>query len=137
MNNYQYDDIYIGLTAKFPIKVSEEYFIAFQKHTGDINPLHSDNNYALLKGFPTKVVFGMLTASFYSTLAGVYLPGERSLLHSVDTKFLSPVYCGDILEIEGTVTEKNDLFQQITIKATIKNQDGKKVSKAVLKVGVV
>lgn len=126
MNSYQYEDIYTGLTAKFSVQVSEEYFSAFQKHTGDINPLHSDNEHALSKGYPSKVVFGMLTASYYSTLAGVYLPGERSLLHSVDTKFLSPVYCGDTLEVEGIVTEKNDLFQQIVIKAVIKNQDGKK-----------
>lgn len=137
MNSYQYEDIYVGLTAEFSVQISEEYFLAFQKYTGDINPLHSDNEYAFSKGFLSKVVFGMLTASYYSTLVGVYLPGERSLLHSIETKFLSPVYCGDTLAVEGTVTDKNDLFQQITVKAIIKNQYGKKVSKAVLKVGVV
>ncbi|MBQ9091319.1 MAG: hypothetical protein IJY52_03500, partial [Anaerotignum sp.] len=44
--------------------------------TGDINPLHNDQEFAQKQGHPDKVAFGMLTASFLSTLAGVYLPGR-------------------------------------------------------------
>ncbi|MFJ7699422.1 MaoC/PaaZ C-terminal domain-containing protein [Lysinibacillus fusiformis] len=137
MNSYLYEELYIGLTASFSVVITEEHLSVFQNLTGDINPLHSDKQYAQEKGYPSKIVFGMLTASYYSTLAGVYLPGERSLLHSVETKFLAPVFCGDKLTIFGTVADKSDTFKQITIKANIENQQGQMVSKATLKVGVI
>lgn len=137
MNKYQYEDIYIGLTAKFTIEINQEYIDSFRKHTGDTNPLHKDDTFAQEKGYVSKVAFGMLIASFYSTLAGVHLPGENSLIHSVEVKFLKPVFCDDKLTITGTVIDKNDLFKLTTIKADIKNQNNQKVSKAILKVGVI
>ena len=79
----------------------------------------------------------MLTASYYSTLAGVYLPGENSLIHGVDAKFLKPVFVGDTLTVEGKVSEKNDTYKLLIIKASIRNQDGEKVSRATIRVGVL
>ena len=77
----------------------------------------------------------MLTAAYLSTLAGVYLPGEHSLIHSVELKLERPVYAGDVLAVEGEVVEKNDTFQFIIVKALIRNQEGKKVLKAKLQIG--
>ncbi|MBQ7007453.1 MAG: MaoC family dehydratase N-terminal domain-containing protein, partial [Oscillospiraceae bacterium] len=72
----------------------------------------------------------------FSTLAGVYLPGEHCLLHSVETKFSSPVFPGDTLTVTGKISEINDTFKTLTIKGHITNQDGKKVCKAVIQAGV-
>ena len=58
----------------------------------------------------------MLTASFLSTLAGVYLPGERSLIQSIESKFVNPVYVGDELTIRGIILALNDTVKQIEIK---------------------
>jgi 3-hydroxybutyryl-CoA dehydratase len=77
----------------------------------------------------------MLTASLYSTLAGMYLPGEKCILKSVETYFQNPVYVGDILNVSGVVKEKDERFQQVTVKAKITNQNGKTVSKATILVG--
>ena len=79
----------------------------------------------------------MLTASFLSTLAGVYLPGEKSLIHSIETKFIKPVFVGDKLTILGEVSSKNDLFSVIEMKITIRNQDNIKVLRGNMKVGVL
>lgn len=137
MNYFTFDEIELGHTESFQVEMTEEKQDAFREITGDINPLHMDIRYAKEKGHAKCVVFGMLTASFYSTLAGVYLPGEHSLIHRVNSKFMKPVYIGDILTIEGTVTDKNDTFQMITVKAVIKNQNGVKVSKAELQIGII
>ena len=134
MNRYTYDEIEIGQKEHFSVTVREADQEAFCRITGDVNPLHRDLEYAAAKGHKGCVVYGMLTASYYSTLAGVYLPG---LVHSVKSKFLKPVYIGDTLLIEGTVTEKNDTFQMIIVKAVIQNQDGVKVSKAELQIGLI
>ena len=137
MNTFTYDQIEIGHKESFKVKVTQADMDMFREITGDVNPLHKDPEYAGALGHPGCVVFGMLTASYLSTLAGVYLPGQHSLIHSVKTKFSGAVYVDDELTIEGTVTEKNDTFELIIIKAVIKNQEGKKVCKAEMQVGVI
>ena len=79
----------------------------------------------------------MLTASFYSTLIGVFLPGKYCILQGIDIQFNKPVYSGDHLTISGMVTYINDAYKQLEIKASIINQDHKKVSKALIKVGLI
>ena len=123
MNHYSINDLSIGHKEVFTVEVTTEMFNKFREITGDINPLHNDEDFARNLGHKGRVAFGMLTASFLSTLAGVYLPGERSLIHSVETKFTKPVYIGDVLSISGEVTEINDTVNQIVLKVEIKNQN--------------
>jgi len=137
MNSYSYDDISVGMKESFSVTVTEEMQNGFRNITGDVNPLHASKEFAMEKGHKDCAVFGMLTASFLSTLAGVYLPGEKSLIHSVEVKFSKPVYVGDVLTIEGKVDEKNDTYQLIKVKAIIKNQNGEKVSKANMQIGLI
>lgn len=137
MNRYQFEDIYVGLKEEFQVTVTEEMFLQFCQMTGDVNPLHTDETFAEEKGYEAKVAYGMLTASFLSTLAGVYLPGEHSLIHSVESKFTKPVYVGDTLTISGRVTECNEMFSVFTMKTTIVNQNGEKVLRGKMQVGVI
>ena len=102
-----------------------------------MNPLHTDSEYAKSKGFVDRVVYGMLTSSFYSTLVGVYLPGEYCILQGIEIQFSKPVYVDDTLKISGKVSYINEAYKQIEIKAVVTNQAGKKVSKATIKVGVM
>lgn len=137
MNRYEYEEIKLGHIEEFQTIVSQNDQNMFREITGDINPLHSNIGFANRKGFERPVVFGLLTASYYSTLAGVYIPGEKSLIHSVNIKFGYPVLVGEKLLIRGEVIDKNDTFKRLTIKAEIINQEGKKISKAKLEVGVL
>ena len=104
--------------------------------TSDCNPLHAEDDYAAKKGHPSRVVFGMLSASFLSALAGVYLPGEHSLIHAVEIKLRKPVYIGDTLTIEGMVADKSDAVKTIQVKFTMTNQNGVKVAKGEMQIGV-
>ncbi len=133
---FGYDELFVGQSANFSREVTNEMLESFRALSGDENPLHSDENFAKASGFKSRVVYGMLTASLYSCLTGVYLPGKYCFLHSVRADFLSPVFVGDILTCEAKIIEKRDLFQQIVIKAYIRNQDGKKVSRAIIEAGV-
>lgn len=137
MNYYTYDEIQVGQTETFSRKITAEMQEMFLKISGDENPLHNDDEFAKERGYEGKVVYGMLTAALYSTLAGVYLPGEKSLLQSVESKFTKPVYVGDELTVIGKVLEKNDTCQLIRVRADIKNQNGEKVSRAVLQIGLI
>jgi 3-hydroxybutyryl-CoA dehydratase len=136
IKNYTFDDIEMGMIESFDVTVTEAMVDNFRDITGDINPLHSDNSFAHRNGYDGRVVYGMLTASFYSTLAGVWLPGKNSLIQSISVKFLKPVMLGDKLHVEGKVTELHNEFHMIIVDAIITNQDGKKVSKAKIQIGV-
>lgn len=137
IKHYSYDDINVGHTESFSVTVTEEMMTSFCQISGDINPLHCDSSYARSKGYQDKVAYGMLTALFLSTLAGVWLPGERSLIHQVEVEFPAPVYAGDVLQVEGIVKEKNDTFHFIVVKVIIKNQDGKKVLRGKMRIQVI
>ena len=136
MNEYTYEEIETGHKESFTVDVSEEMMTSFNAMTGDINPLHNDEEYAKSKGHPGRVVYGMLTASLLSTLAGVYLPGKRSLIQEVKIKFVKPVYVGDRLTVEGIVEEKNDTYSLIMLKVSIFNQKKEKVCRAKMQIGV-
>ena len=137
MNRYNYEELAVGQTAEFSRKISVEMMDAFCEISGDVNPLHNDENFAKGKGYPGRVGYGMLTSSMYSCLAGVYIPGENCLLQSVHADFLAPVFIGDTLTCTGKIVEKNDSVRQLVIKAVIRNQDGKKVSRAKIEAGVL
>ena len=136
MNTYKLSDIYLGMEESFTYTVTEHSVDLFYELTGDCSPIHVDEDFARTKGHSGRVVYGMLSASLFSTLAGVYLPGENCFLHSVESKFAKPVYIGDQLTVKGKVTEINDTFGEITIKGEIINQDGKKVVRGIIKAGV-
>lgn len=135
MNHYSINDLSIGHKESFTTEITSAMFDNFKEITGDINPLHNNEDFAKDLGHKGRVAFGLLTASFLSTLAGVYLPGERSLIHSVEIKFTKPVYIGDVLNVCGEVVEINDTVNQIVLKVEIRNQNEAKVLRGKMKVG--
>lgn len=136
MNAFTYKELRIGMTAQFSAAVTDKMMADFQENTGDTNPLHTDAEFARRKGYGGRVCYGMMTASFLSTLAGVYIPGERALIHEVNVKFTAPVFVGDILTVAGEITELNDTVRQVVLRVTVVNQKNEKVLRGTMKVGV-
>lgn len=136
MNEYLYEEISIGQEERFSKEITVEMETLFRNITEDYNPLHQNDEFAKeIGGFASHVSFGMLTASLLSTLAGVYLPGKYSLIHSIDNiSFKKPVYAGDILNISGAVVDKQDGLNLIIIRVKVVNQNGKTVLTANMKV---
>ena len=136
MNDYRWDDLVLGMSAQFDVELAPGLMSAFANLSGDMNPLHMDEEFAQESGFSGRVVFGMLTSAFYSRLVGVYLPGMRALLDGIDLEFKSPAYIGDRLTVSGEVAFLNDAYHRMEIKARIRNAAGKLISKATIRVGV-
>lgn len=141
MNTYTFDEITEGLSCSFKRTITKEMEDSFRQISGDENPLHKDDEFAKSVKengqFPGHVAFGMLTASLYSTLCGMYLPGKYSLIHSMELKFLQPVFAGDELTVEGKVIGKQDGLKLLEVQGKITNQNGKCVCKAKIKVLVL
>ena len=138
MNQYTFEEIEIGHKETFTYEINEEKMNQFLFITNDINPLHNDLEYAKENGYPEKVVYGMLTSSALSTLAGVYLPGKYSLIHSIKLTFNNPVFLSNCpLNVIGEVVEKDERFKTIKVKFTILDKNDKKVSKGFMEIGVI
>jgi 3-hydroxybutyryl-CoA dehydratase len=136
MNSYTFNDLYVGLSSSFNIKIDLNISKNFINICKDTNPLHVDSEYAKNKGFKDKLIHGMLTSSFYSTLVGMYLPGKYSILHSIKINFSKPVYINELLNVYGEIVFINKAYKQIEMKAYIKN-DKEKISKAIIKIGLL
>tara|TARA_B110000014_G_C19917055_1_gene474474 strand:- start:116 stop:541 length:426 start_codon:yes stop_codon:yes gene_type:complete len=118
-----FDQISLGYTKNFSIKITEEILQKFAKISGDFNPLHMDEKYAKNTQFKKQVCHGMLLASFFSRLIGMYIPGKLALYFSQSLNFVSPCFIDDTVKIIGTVTKKTSATKMLTIKTEIYNQN--------------
>lgn len=129
LQHFTFSELSVGMTQQFTTEITAEKMAQFYAITGDCSPIHVDADYAARRGYDACVVYGMLSASMASTLAGVYLPGEHCLLHQVESKFAKPVFVGDVLTVSGKIAEIHEAFSTIKVKYTITNQNGKKVTR--------
>ena len=128
MNNpleYSFNEIKIGLEHHFEISIDEKLEGDFAKISGDFNPLHMDEQYAKKTKFGKRVCHGMLLASFFSRLVGMYLPGKNALYFSQNLNFVEPCFIGDIVIVKGKIINKSESTKMIKIETTIKNNTGK------------
>jgi 3-hydroxybutyryl-CoA dehydratase len=122
LNKLSYNDISIGREESFIIKITESMVEKFSNLSGDLNPLHMDNEFAESSLFKKRIVHGMLLSSFFSQLIGMKLPGKNALYFSQTLNFRSPCYIDDEIEIVGKVIEKSDSTQIITVSTSIFNK---------------
>lgn len=137
MNHYSFKELSIGLEESFNVTITEDMMEKFRSVTGDLNPMHNNAEFAKEHGYEKPIVYGMLTASFISTLGGMYLPGEKCLIRSVETNFVKPVFVGDTLTVTGTVKSLDERFKVAEISVKIMNQKNEKVLRGKLVAGVL
>lgn len=89
--------IEINQAASFSKTITESDVSLFAGITGDFNSVHIDKVAAEKSIFKERIAHGMLTASFISTVIGMYLPGKGSIYLEQNIKFLKPVKLGDTI----------------------------------------
>ena len=115
---------YLGKTAHFSKTLSETDLYLYAGITGDLNPVHVDEEYAKKTKFKRRIAHGLLTASYICMPLGMYLPGPGTIQISQFLEFLKPVYIGDTITVNLEVTEILEKGR-IKIRTLLKNQDGK------------
>lgn len=81
-------------------KISEELVSNFVKLSNDRNPLHTIDEFAIDKGFKSRVVQGNLQNCFISFFIGECLPSKNVMILSQTIKFKKPVYIDDTLYLK-------------------------------------
>ena len=122
LNEYSYDDIFIGQKESFMIKITDPMVQKFGNFSGDLNPLHMDTKFAESSSFKKRIVHGMLLSTFFSQLVGMRLPGKNALYFSQTLNFCSPCYIDDEIEVVGEVIEKSDSTKIITVSTSVFNK---------------
>lgn len=127
MRGKTYDEIQVGDKAAFSKTITESDIHSFSAMTADFNPIHVDEVYATTSSLGKKVggriAQGMLSASLFSTLVGMYIPGKGALYYSQTCNFRKPVRIGDTLRAECEVIEKMEK-NQIRMAMRCINQHG-------------
>lgn len=134
MNNYTFEEISKGMKEYFSREITLEDLQNFEKLSRDSNPLHCDEDYARERGFPGRVVYGLLLNSFISSLIGMMLPGKYALILNINSNFRKPAFVGDKLEIIGEVTEKLESIKSLVVKFKIINQKKEELSDGAVRV---
>ena len=114
---------YLGKTAHFSKTLSETDLYLYAGITGDLNPVHVDEESAKKTKFKKRIAHGLLTASYICMPLGMYLPGPGTIQISQFLEFLKPVYIGDTITVNLEVTEILEKGR-IKIRTLLKNQDG-------------
>src|SRR5438874_1775763 len=83
--------------------------------TGDINPLHVDDDFASRTRFGRRVLHGMLTASLFSTMVGMLLPGTGAIYRSQTIRFLLPVHIGETVTAHFVIRSVDRDKHRLTI----------------------
>lgn len=127
LNEYTFEEIKLGMKESFQVNITESMENNFAEITGNYNPLASNKEYAATTDYKKRICPGMFTASFFSRLTGMHLPGKYALVYSQSLNFVNICYIGDTITVEGEVIEKNSAVKMITLNTTITNQDGKRL----------
>ena len=131
---YTLDDIKLGLTHSFTVRVTEAMINEFARLTGDYSPLHMEEEYARTTNFGHRICHGILLGSFFSRLIGMHLPGKSALLLSYSLRHLLPCYLNQEIIVEGKVLDKSTATGVITVKAAVRDSLGKVLVDGMIKV---
>ncbi len=115
----KYEEIKIGAVYSFDKKITKEDVLCFAELVGDYNQIHVDKKYGRSSLFGQNIVHGMLAGSLFSTLVGMYCPGENGLYLSQTLNFRYPIFFNDLVCVMGEVISKSDSIKVITLKTQI------------------
>jgi 3-hydroxybutyryl-CoA dehydratase len=121
-----FDDIVIGRKQTTVRKITEAEVDAFGRLSGDLNPLHMDQDFASHSPFGRRVAHGILTAAVVST-THTELTGPGFAYVGQELRFLGPVFINDTITVEVTVVGKKDEKRVLIMDTMVRKQTGEAV----------
>ncbi len=122
-----YDDLACGQCAEFTKTITQADLSHFIAITADANPLHVDAGFAARTFFKKPIAHGLLSASLFSHVVGMILPGTGAIYRSQSLDFHRPVYVGDTLTATLKITHIDANSELIEMQGRITNQHGESV----------
>jgi 3-hydroxybutyryl-CoA dehydratase len=127
LENVTYDEIKIGDSCSFSKTLTENDLILFATTSGDVNPVHLDQEFASQTLFKERIAHGMWSGSLVSATLATVMPGPGTIYLNQSLNFLRPVKLGDTLKVTLIAKEKNDEKKTVLFTCDVENQHHKAV----------
>lgn len=114
----------IGQVAEMSRKVTSEDIVNFTQMSGDLNPLHYDEEAARASKFGEIVVQGGVTSAILNAVVAEELPGPGTVFLNVNWDFKAPVRPGDVITGHVEVTEARADKPITKLKTQVIRDDG-------------
>ena len=121
----------VGDSASFTKTVGETDVYLFAGITGDFSPNHVNKSYMEKSSYGRLQAHGSLLVGFMSTVSTLVLAGSRALPEQRPlspgahlSRFPAPVFFGDTITVEYTISAIDLKRRRSTGDITVKNQDG-------------
>ena len=134
VENFTYDELRIGQSARMLRTLTLEDIQAFAAVSGDTNPAHLDPDYANDSLMHGVVAHGMWGAALISALLGTKFPGAGTIYLEQVLHFTKPVRVCDTLTVTVTVTRKEDDKKAVELDCQVVNQKGVRVLQGMARV---
>lgn len=93
----------IGTSHIKYIRANDQTIQDIARVSGDINPIHLDDQYAKETVFRKRIAHALFCINGISMVIGNYLPGKGTILISQNFQYIRPVYIDDVIKITITV----------------------------------
>ncbi len=120
---YYIEDLKPGMSESYTRTVTERDIQLFGEVSGDMNPVHFDEEYAKGTIFKGRIAHGMLSLSYISTVLGMQMPGPGTIFMSATTRFRAPVRIGETVTATCTVREVNKEKRRVIFDCVCKVND--------------
>lgn len=103
--------------------ITREQLKEYAAASGDNNPIHLDENFAKVAGFPSVIVHGMISMAFMGDHLLFNFPPKTYRLGRVKGRFRKVTFPGDVLSCEGKV-KKLLPGEGLLVSLATRNQNG-------------
>ena len=121
-------------------KVTPDIYYAFQRVSGDYNPLHTDVDFSKDRGFDDCVMYGNILNAFVSHFVGMLLPSKKVMIQSQDISYHKPVYMNDEIQLLARIDTFSEAVSAICFKlkfVRIKEGTSEVIAKGHVQIGLL
>lgn len=127
IENKTFDEIKIGDSAELTRTLRKQDIELFAVMSGDVNPAHTDSDYARSDQFHHVIAHGMWGGALISAVLGTELPGPGTIYLNQTLSFRRPVGLGDTVTVRVQVREKIADKKRVILNCECINEAGEVV----------